>query len=217
METTYLVSAEERQRILALAQDLPTVWRAPTTTHAERKQLLRFLVKDVTLTRLDTTIQVGIRWQTEALTPLHIPRPPRAYDACRTPSRVVARIRELTLQHPDDQIATWLNQEGFTPGRGGQFTAGQVQWIRYTYEIPTRCPQGPRTGCDGPRGDGRYSASAAAQLLNVNVSTIADWCQAGILDGLQTAPHGPRWIKLTPEIIAQLRKPVRQQWKRHAK
>ena len=27
-----------RQRVLALAQDLPTVWQAPTTTHVERKQ-----------------------------------------------------------------------------------------------------------------------------------------------------------------------------------
>ena len=214
--TTYLVSAEERQRILALAQDLPTVWHSPTTTPAERKQLLRFLVKDVTLTRLDTTIHVGIRWQTEALTSLDVPRPPRAYDACRTASSVVARIRELALQHPDDQITTVLNQEGFTPGRGGEFTTGKVQWIRYAYKIPTRCPQGPVARLGGPRGDGRYSAYAAAQLLNVNVSTIAAWCQAGILDGPQTAPHHPRWIKLTPEIITALRKPVRQHWKRHS-
>jgi hypothetical protein len=32
------VSPEERQRILALAQDLPTVWHASTTTHTDRKQ-----------------------------------------------------------------------------------------------------------------------------------------------------------------------------------
>ena len=41
-------------------------------------------------------------------------------------------------------------------------------------------------------------------LLNVNVSTIADWCQSGTLDGIQSAPHGPWWIKLTPEIITEL-------------
>src|SRR5215210_196646 len=44
--TARLVSSEERQRIVALAQDIPAVWHAATTTPAERKQLLRFLVKD---------------------------------------------------------------------------------------------------------------------------------------------------------------------------
>ena len=51
----HLASPEE-QRILALAQDLSAIWHAPTTTHAERKQLLRFLIKDVTLTRQEETI-----------------------------------------------------------------------------------------------------------------------------------------------------------------
>ena len=62
----------------------------------------------------------------------------------------------------------------------------------------------------GQRGDGRYSAQAAAALLNVTVYTIADWCKTGKLDGLQVAPHGPWWVTLTPEIIAALRKPRRQ-------
>lgn len=49
--TVLLISPSERQRILALAQDLPTLWWADTTTSGERKQLLRCLIKDVTLTR----------------------------------------------------------------------------------------------------------------------------------------------------------------------
>ncbi len=77
------------------------------------------------------------------------------------------------------------------------------------------CPQGPAACPTGQRGDGRYSARAAAQLLNVNVSTIAAWCEAGCLEYVQTAPHGPRWVTLTPEIIAELRKPVQKRWKQH--
>ena len=68
----------------------------------------------------------------------------------------------------------------------------------------------------GQRGDGRYSAQAAAKLLNVTVSTIADWCKAGKLDGVQVAPHGPWWVKLTPELRAALRKPRRQYKPRRA-
>jgi hypothetical protein len=36
------------------------------------------------------------------------------------------------------------------------------------------------------------------------------------LESLRSAPMGPRWIKLTPEIIAELRKPIRRRWSRTA-
>jgi hypothetical protein len=62
------MSAEERQRILTLATDLPALWHAPTTTNGARKQLLRYLIKDVTLTKEATTIAIAIRWQTGACT-----------------------------------------------------------------------------------------------------------------------------------------------------
>lgn len=208
--TAYLVSPEERQRILAVAQDLPAVWQAHTTSPAERKQLLRFLVKDVTLTRQKTTIQASIRWQTEAVTSREVPRRQKSCDARRTNPAVVDRIRILAANQTDEQIAPRLNQEGYVPGLGGSFTARKVYWIRYAYSIPSGCPQAPGACPEGQRGDGRYSARAAADRLNVNVSTIADWCEAGVLDATQETPHGPRWIKLTPEIIAELCKPTRQ-------
>src|SRR5262249_50481651 len=83
------LSPEERQRILNLAEDLPALWHAATTAPGQRKQLLRLLVKDVTLTKEMATIQVAVRWQTEATTTVAVPRPPRSCDARRTPIAVV--------------------------------------------------------------------------------------------------------------------------------
>jgi hypothetical protein len=100
------------------------------------------------------------------------------------------------------------------PGLGGSFTASKVDWIRVAYSIPLACPEGPGFCPSGQRGDGRYSALAAAELLNVNVSTIADWCNAGILESVRAHPHGPRWITLTPDSIEKLRKPTQRHWKR---
>jgi hypothetical protein len=205
---------EDRSRLLALAQDIPLVWHAPTTTQVQRKQLLRYLIKDVTLSKGETKIHLTIRWQTEALTQLEIPRPVKAYERCRTSSQAIGLIRQLASEHTDKQIAAALNQAGLCAGQGGEFSASKVQWIRYAYQIATGCPESPATLNDQPRGDGRYSAKAAAKLLNVDVSTIADWCRAGRLDNLRAEPNGPRWIKLTPELIAELRKPIRQRWSR---
>jgi hypothetical protein len=212
------LGAEERQQILALTEDLPALWHSPTTTAAERKQLVRLLLKDVTLTKESRVITVALRWQTDMCTTVTVPRPPRSADARRTPAAVVERVRNLALQDTDRQIADRLNEEQTTTGAGGAFTVKKVQWLRWRYRIRSACPEGPTASGNGQRADGRYSARAAAALLNVDVSTIAAWCRSGQLDDIQTTAHGPRWISLTPEQIAELRKPIRRRrQKRSAK
>jgi DNA invertase Pin-like site-specific DNA recombinase len=213
---TRLVDPVERARILALAQDLPTLWQAATTTQVERKQLLGFLIKDVCLARAETTIGVAIRWRTEACTVLNIPRPKRSCEARRTDPAALVRLRILAADTSDSQIARILNQEGFRSGTGRPFTTNIVKQLRYSYSITSGCPDQPGSCADGYRADGRCSASVAAGLLNVTVSTIADWCQSGVLDGLQSTSHGPWWIRLTPETIARLRKPARRSWTRRS-
>jgi DNA invertase Pin-like site-specific DNA recombinase len=211
-----LVDPGERTRILALAQDLPALWQAATTTQAARKQLIQCLIKDVCLARAATTIEVSIRWRTEACTVLRPPRPRRSCDVRRTDPAAVARLRALAADTPDRQIAAMLDREGFRSGTGHRFTTNIVKQLRYSYAIPSGCPDGPAAAAEGYRADGRCCAKVAAERLNVNVSTIAAWCQSGILDGIQSGPHGPWWIKLTPEIIARLRKPTRRAWSRRS-
>jgi hypothetical protein len=97
-----------------------------------------------------------------------------------------------------------------------RFRAGRLRFS--TEHIASHCPQGPAACAEGQRGDGRYSAKAAAALLKVSVSTIADWCKTGRLDSIQTTAHGPWWVHLPPEKIAELQKPVQRRWqKRSAK
>jgi hypothetical protein len=211
-----LVHPEEQRRVLALAQDLSKVWHAPTTPQTARKQLLGYLIKDVTLCRGETRIQVAIRWQTEACTVLEVPRLKRSYEVRRTDPVVVARVRVLAPEHTDRQIAALLDQEGFRSGTGCRFTQNIVKQLRYSYSIVSGCPDGPAACAGSYRADGRCSSKTAAEILNVNVSTIADWCQSGTLDGIQSNPHGPWWIKLTPEVITGLRKPTRRSWSRQS-
>ena len=204
------VSEAERQGIIDLVHDLPAVWHATTTTHAERKHVLRLLIKDVMLTKCAQTVRVDVRWHTHACSTLEVPRPQPAYVVRRTAPEVIERLEQLSWDHTDSGIAACLNQEGYRSGQGGAFTASKVNWLRYAYGLQSGCPLGPAACPRGQRGDGRYSAQAAAALLNVSVSTIADWCKAGKLDGLQVAPRGPWWVTLPPESIAALRKPRRQ-------
>jgi hypothetical protein len=208
------VSPEERQRILALAQDVPAVWDAPTTTHTERTQLRRCLVSEMTLTRSEQIITIARRWQTGALTTFDIPRLRKSWDVRQTDPRAVACIRELAPAHTDQQIAVRLNAEGWQAGLGGPLTPSKISWLRWAYGLATGCPERPKACPSGQRGDGRDSAQQAAELLNVHVSRISAWCKQGRLDGLRATPRRPRWINLTPERIAELRRPIRRRHRR---
>src|SRR5206468_3073165 len=50
----------EREQIRALAADIPAIWNAPTTTDADRKQLIRHLIQQVRITVLGTSEKVDV-------------------------------------------------------------------------------------------------------------------------------------------------------------
>jgi len=121
------IGPEQRARLVALAQDLPAVWAAPTTTNTARKQLLRCLIKDVTLTKRQTTVHLAMRWQTEAWTTLELARPARPCHARRTAPAIIERIRALAPTPTDRQIAALLKQDGAIPAQGAQCSASKVK------------------------------------------------------------------------------------------
>ena len=207
------LTEQERQHMLHLAQDIPAIWSAPTTTNQDRKRMLRLLIADVTVTKNDANIRIAIRWQTNATTNLTIPRPLPGSQKRKNPPALIEQVRRLATTHTDRQIVAQLNQEGIKSATGQTITLKMVKWIRWTYKIPTTCPSGITTKHANQRGDGRYSARRAAQLLNVTPVTIIQWCKQGILDGIQEVPRGPWWIRLDPQRIKELQRPAPR--KRH--
>jgi len=120
-QTVLQLSPQQREQLFHLAQDLAQVWHAPTTTWAERKNLLELLVADVTLTRLDQGIRVQIRWFTNQVEEGQLPLP--ILGSPPTPAPLVQRIRELYQMHTDSEIAQIFNREGVKTAIGNAFTA----------------------------------------------------------------------------------------------
>src|SRR5437867_10404023 len=61
---------EDRNRIRSLARDLPAVWRAPTTTPADRKAMLRLVIEAVGIRPIDVPqrlTQIRVQWKTGAV------------------------------------------------------------------------------------------------------------------------------------------------------
>jgi hypothetical protein len=112
------LTAAEREQIRALAADLPAVWHAPTTTDADRKQLIRHLVEQVRITVLGTSekVDVEVTWAGGHRTAAQITRPVACLTQLSYYPQLAARARELAGSgHTIAQIAGRLNAEGFRP------------------------------------------------------------------------------------------------------
>jgi hypothetical protein len=118
----------QRQQLRNLVEDLPKVWQAETTAWAERKELLRLLVADVTLTRQENQVQVQIRWHTNLVETFPVALPLRG--AVPIPEPVIERVRALSTTHSDRAVAEILNQEGLATAQGKPFTAARVLGVR---------------------------------------------------------------------------------------
>ena len=46
------VTAQQKDKILALATNLPDLWNAATTSAKDRKRILRLLIKDITIEKI---------------------------------------------------------------------------------------------------------------------------------------------------------------------
>lgn len=121
---------EQRERIVSLAQDIPKLWRAPTTRNGQRKQLLRLLIEDVTLCNLDDpwSTEVAIHWKTGVVN-RHMARRVTPHPQTTVPE-VVTRIRELYQEKTDLETAQILNAEGYKSGYGKPFTVAGVAHLR---------------------------------------------------------------------------------------
>jgi hypothetical protein len=63
-----VATPEQKAKVLALAQDLPRVWHAPTTQSKDRKRMLRLLLKDITVDKPSPSKQLLLHlcWQGDA-------------------------------------------------------------------------------------------------------------------------------------------------------
>jgi DNA invertase Pin-like site-specific DNA recombinase len=125
------VEATDRDRVRRMATDLSTVWHAPTTTMADRKALLRFLVNRVYLDGVTEAgqIRIEVEWHTGARTAVTVPRPPIGANAPKTPVAAVNRIRDLRQEHTYGAIAEQLNTEGLRTAKGLPFDQRSVGYV----------------------------------------------------------------------------------------
>jgi hypothetical protein len=178
-----------------LVDDLPRLWQASATSPRDKKRIIRLLVKDITIEKEPGLgpATLHVCWQGGACEDLLV-RAPSAH-RLRYPPEVLARIRALSADHSDEEIAALFNQEGLKTPRGRPFARRLVGLIRYHFKIPTHVDRRP----------GELSAQELADLLGIRPDVIYYWIQHGTLAVRQQRFHSRYWIPMDSAKEQELR------------
>lgn len=194
---------QEQAAVRQLAENLPALWDAPTTTARDHKRLLRLVIQAVTVT-VRTAVreaELVVLWSGGITTSHVVTLPPLGWQSLTDPD-IVTRIRTLAADLPDHRIAEVLNDDGIQTQTGKPWTYKRVTSLRKQYGIATACPIDPTL--DGPRGDGLISVRVAAQVLGISPSLVHVWIAHGVLRSEQRVVGSYQWVRLTERDRARL-------------
>lgn len=202
-----VLSDADRRRVLELARDLPKVWRARSTTHQQRKNLLRILVREVTLTPIDVptrSTRIQVLWESGAVTEYSIGRA-RYAGGRRIDRETKQRIRELVLGGAyDKEITAILNREARESAR--KWDQKAVARVRYGLGVTRPLATPAHEPTPARRADGLWSARGIAEQLGVGTRAVSTWAKEGLVEVVEGGGRGrPSWYKLDERAIERLR------------
>ena len=195
----------ERGQIRALAEDIPAIWHAPTTTDADRKQLIRHLVERVQVTVVGTSekAEVQVVWAGGHRTTAQITRPVASLTQLSYYPQLAERARGLAaagLTH--GQIATQLTTEGFRPPKRCEtFTAAAVSDL-----LRTAGAQLPRSPARRPSlAEHEWWLRDLAAHLGMSHITLDSWVRRGWAAGYLHPAIKRLVVRADPAEVERLR------------
>jgi DNA invertase Pin-like site-specific DNA recombinase len=205
-------TADDRRQILAIGEDLPRLWSAPSTTNADRKQIIRLVIKSVVLDRNRERgkIWFKINWQTGATTEHWLKRRTANYREHADREQLRKRMGELNDQEKTGpEIAAILTAEGFRTTRGEEINNVGVCYLRKLWGM--RANRAYEDGHNPHQwDDGTYSVRGIIDIFNVPKSTVYYWLKQGLLQGKQIIKRGVWKISLCDEQIKILREKAKK-------
>jgi hypothetical protein len=171
-----VVDGDKRADLKALIQDFPRLWKDPCTSPRDRKKMTRLLIEDVTLKKGEK-ITVAIRFKGGATKVLELDPPLNYFMARKTAKYVVEKIDQLLDHHKDSEIASILNERGWTTGDRLKFTSLSVMRIRQAYKLKSRHGR--------LRAKGLYTRKQMETTLGISSATLQKLKDHGLIRSYQ--------------------------------
>ena len=195
------LTSQQRDEVLALAQNMPKLWHNAATAWKDKKRILQLLICDITVKKLEQRVALlQVRWQGGACEEIRIELPPPVSDRWRHDEALIERVREMAKTLDDVQIAALFNDEGLTTNKGNRFTVSSIKWIRHKHCIPRV----------DDRKEGELTVKEAAKRLRVSPGVIYYWIGKGLIHGRRRNAGSPYLLAFTPELEQELAERVAQ-------
>jgi DNA invertase Pin-like site-specific DNA recombinase len=207
------LSAAARERVRALASDIPALWHAATPTAKDRKEIVRCLIERVQVhVRPDSQrVAVTIHWQGGFTTQHEVQRAVRCFEDLDDFERLLERIGEWRRQGQSaPTMARLLNLEGYrTPKKRGPFTADTIRKLLTQHQLI----QG-KAGAEQLQPQEWWLTDLARQL-QIPPAQLRAWVKRRWLQGRQLCEGGPWVVWADAEEIKRLKKLRRQSQRGH--
>jgi len=189
------LSAAQREQIRQLAQDIPELWAAESTTPVDRQRLVRLLIERIVVEVQGQSEQVKltITWSGGFISQHEILRSVQRYEQLADYPRLCARIEEMRAEGKSmEEVAEELNAEGFHPPRRVErFTGGMVAGLlARKYE---KAGEGYGLRVAKALKKGEWLLGDLARHLGMPQATLHHWRKAGWLRARKLSVLGGFW------------------------
>jgi len=202
------LQAAEMEAIRQLAEDVPALWRAPTTTAADRQTIARLMLERVAV-RVDANsehVEVVCTWAGGVRTSHALVRTVQRFEQLRGFDQLLATIRELRGQGCSAAVvAERLNAAGWRPPKRASFNEGMIQRLLFRYGLSEGRPIWTSRVSRQPEAE--WTLHEAAARLGIHRHTAYRWLRQGRLPGRMAARGDQRiWlVQMTDAELAQIR------------
>jgi DNA invertase Pin-like site-specific DNA recombinase len=175
-----VLSQAERDAIQQLAQNIPALWHAPTTTMSERKEIVRQIIQRVRVATADKSerLTITIEWMGGGTTTGDTTRPISRLENLHDYPQLCERMRTLVADgYHTAQITDVLNQEGFrSPRRRAPFTDEAIRTLRRRLGLSTH-----HVRYHPFLQRHEWGISELAGALDISPSTVYLWRKRGVV------------------------------------
>lgn len=174
----------EKGAVRRLAEDVPALWQAASTTAQDRQAIARTMLDRVVIRVLGQTerAELACHWAGGIVTKHALIRPVRRFEQLEHWDKLLARITELRAQGATAQrIADHLNAEGLAPPKKQAFDAPMVCRLLQRRGLGTKRPiwSGNVPRCN----EAEVTLQELADRVGAHRQTVYGWLRRGKIKG----------------------------------
>src|SRR3954451_9827083 len=201
------LTVADREALRGLAEDIPALWRATTTTAAERKEIVRLLLErvEIAVAGASENAEVACRWAGGRRSRHALVRSVRRTVQLSRHAELLAHLRGLHAQGlRPPAIARILQVEGWRSAHGKGFTEGSVRALLARMGVVSTSPKRPSAVV--ARRTDEFTVTEVAARLNLPEGTVYNWLYKGRLPARRVvAAWHTLWLVRLEEVESLLR------------